>query len=634
MKQVKKAIRKMPKRILSLLLVTIMAVNYFLPIRSVFASTPQNNGDYGKIRLNGVTSLQNVDNADTVVGTYEHGTVTITGSGLYSDGNDQIYALGDITVTATPSEGYTADLWENGSDLHTATKAYNNITATDIKTIDGMFNENQSNPNLNNNPNNNQGNTTANVTVSAGNGTYKIKKYVPEEGKQKEVDVAYDDETDFYINGSMWNHENNITYNSNSQDTSVKFTFETLWINRYYDNIVINGVSYNVSDYLDFDDRDQWLIANHGSQILSFDIPNVPKADSYNIVVKHGENNGKRYFATFLWTADPAQANGHDYIGHAKLDFVKAVYEVQGTTYTVTGDQVESNLVHEGNFDNYHSQDGFLTYGTTSGVNFDDGSLTLPGGALVTMRVVPEYGYQVTSVNGGNNFTTTESGVSEFTVRVEEGTAGYFQAEVTKVDDEVLANSQKVSSGSVEIANGEIDSGTVRLSVDDVQLSPDKINDFEDAVGSNYKINSYLDINLNNVLYKGSADDVWSKQIHHLDNEALITLKLEDGIDINDIVIVHNIDNGDKFEIIKIDSYDPKTNTITFRTKSFSNYAIAKKTSGKNAESTSTNKITSTTNPKTIDNIISYIIVLIISLFGLTYTGLALGKKVKASHNR
>ena len=28
-------------------------------------------------------------------------------------------------------------------------------------------------------------------------------------------------------------------------------------------------------------------------------------------------------------------------------------------------------------------------------------------------------------------------------------------------------------------------------------------------------------------------------------------------------------------EIIKIDSYDPETNTITFKTKSFSNYAIA-----------------------------------------------------------
>ena len=40
----------------------------------------------------------------------------------------------------------------------------------------------------------------------------------------------------------------------------------------------LRGVSYNVSDYLDFDDRTEWLIANHGTQALAFDIPNVAKA--------------------------------------------------------------------------------------------------------------------------------------------------------------------------------------------------------------------------------------------------------------------------------------------------------------------------------------------------------------------
>ena len=453
---------------------------------------------------------------------------------------------------------------------------------------------------------NNGSRITSNVTMTAGAGTYGNNR-------------NYDAEANFSINGSRWNHGGTIDYSVQDTDTTVTFTFDTLWINRFYDNIVINGVSYNVSDYLDFDDRTEWLNANHGSQSLSFDIPNVAKADDYNIVVKHGENTGKKYLATFLWTADPDQAGGHDYIGHSKLEFVKAVYHVGNTTYTVTEEDLKGKLHRDNAFLTAESDDGFLSYGVTADVDFDDGSLTLPGDAEVTMRVVPEYGYQVTDVNNGGAFTTTSSGVSEFTVHVDEGTAGYFQAEVTRVDDEVLVNSDKVSSGTVEIANGEINSGTVRLSVDDVELTEDKIADFKDYAGENYNINSYLDINLNKVLYKGTSEDVWSEQIHHLRNKALITLKLEDGVDASNIVIVHNIDDGEEFEIIEIESYDPETNAITFYTDSFSNYAIATKT---------TTTDIATENPKTGDNIMFYIPMLGLSIISLTGVGFYLRKKI------
>lgn len=471
---------------------------------------------------------------------------------------------------------------------------------------------------------NNGSRITSNVTMTAGAGTYGNNR-------------NYDAEADFSINGSRWNHGGTIDYSVEDTDTTVTFTFETLWINRFYDNIVINGVSYNVSDYLDFDDRTEWLNANHGTQNLSFDIPNVAKADDYNIVVKHGENTGRKYLATFLWTADPDQAGGHDYIGHSKLEFVKAVYHVGNTTYTVTEEDLEGKLHRDNAFLTAESDDGFLSYGVTADVDFDDGSLTLPGDAEVTMRVVPEYGYQVIDVNNGGAFTTTNSGVSEFTVHVDEGTAGYFQAEVTRVNDEVLANSDKVSSGTVEIANGEINSGTVRLSVDDVELTEDKIADFKDYAGENYNINSYLDINLNKVLYKGTSEDVWSEQIHHLRNKAIITLKLEDGVDASNIVIVHNIDDGEEFEIIEIESYDSETNTITFYTDSFSNYAIATKTNSTNTDtnsSTSNTTTANTSNPQTGDNIMNDFIILILSFAGLCYTGLVLNKRKKLVMNK
>ena len=592
--------RNIREKLLSWLMVMAMILNYFLPVSKVMAATPSNANEYGIIQINGLTSLSDVSNGTSVSATFANGSATITGTGLYSDGSNKVYLTGDVTVSATANTGYTAEIWVNGTNTNSASTTINAPAANSVVNLDVEFNSS------NTGGGSHTGNTTSNVTVSRGTGSYELRGN----------NVNYDDEIEFCINGSMWNHENTISYDSLATDTTVTFTFETLWINRYYDDIVINGVSYNVDDYLDFDDRTQWLVANHGTQTLSFDIPNVAKANSYNIVVKHGENNGKKYLATFLWTADPDQANSHDYIGHSKLEFVKAEYNVGNTTYTVTEKDLEGKLVRNGDHKNATSQDGFLSYGVTADVDYDDGSLTLPGGAKVTMRVVPEYGYQVTSVNGGNDFTTTDSGVSEFTITVADGTAGYFQAEVTKVDDEVLANSTKVASGTVEIKNGEIDSGTVRLSVDDVELSSDKISDFKKAAGDNYTINSYLDINLNKVLYKGTSEDVWEEQIHHLNNEALITLKLEDGVDINDIVIVHNIDNGDEFEIIEIESYDKETNTITFKTKSFSNYAIASKNS------------TTTSNINTGDNIINSFIINIISLSLIVILSLNLKRKI------
>ena len=457
----------------------------------------------------------------------------------------------------------------------------------------------------------NENRKTSGITVTAGNGTYGDNK-------------SYDADIEVCINNERWDHSNTISYDTNNEDTTVTLTFETLWINRFYEDIVINGVSYTVSDYLDFDDRTEWLIANHGTQTLSLEIPNVAKADNYNIVVKNGENLGTKYLATFLWTADPAQADSHDYIGNSKLEFVKAVYSVGNTTYTVTEQSLEGKLVRDGSFLNADSEDGFLRYGINADVDYDDGSLTLPGNADITMRVVPDYGYQVTSVNGGDNFTTTESGVSEFTVTVEEGTAGYFQATVEKVDNTVTPTSEKVKAGNITLgdsASTDIKNGTVRLSVEDVELTSDQITNFEKKASEagNYEITNYLDINLDKVLYKGNAEDVWSEQIHHLTDNALITLQLEEGVDASNIVIVHNIDNGDEFEIIPIESYDAQTNTISFYTNSFSNYAIANKTSATTDTSS---------NPTTGDNIIMIISIFAIATFG-AFTTLKVNKNRK-----
>ena len=40
-------------------------------------------------------------------------------------------------------------------------------------------------------------------------------------------------------------------------------------------------------DYIDYEDRTSYLTHNNGTQLVSFSIPNVPKAASYDIVAKN-----------------------------------------------------------------------------------------------------------------------------------------------------------------------------------------------------------------------------------------------------------------------------------------------------------------------------------------------------------
>lgn len=629
------------KKSIIALFVILAMVLAIIPFKVFAAPSETEKASLVEIKLRKATDVA-INNGKATI-TYENGRAEVTANGLQydkkenqqvgmQDGNpiygDMYYLYTtDTTVTfnLTPASECVAQYWVGGrpNEVENNTYEMSNLQVGQGKDQEVEFTfENVSGGN------GGEGetpqpvvNTTATVNISAGTGTWTETRY--ENGQEHEVETPYDTNIEVFINGVSCNGGgSSIAYDDRGRDT-VDFTFETMWHEKFYEDIVINGETYNVSDYLDFDDRDQWLIANHGSQTLSFTIEGVEKKDTYNIVVKHGGNNGKRYFANFLWTADPDQADGPNYIGNSKLEFVKAVYEVGGTTYTVTGDQINGNIVHEGEHDNYHSEDGFLTYGTTAGVSFDDGALTLPGSSEITMRVVPDYGYQVTSVNGNYDFSTTDDGVSLFTLKLPEEFNGYFTATVEKVDNTVTPTSEKVKSGDIELGENaatDIKNGTVRLSVEDIELSSDKITDFQEKASEagDYTISNYLDINLDKVLYRGTSDSVWSEQIHHLTDKALITLQLEEGVDANNIVIVHNIDNGDEFEIIQIESYDPETNTITFYTDSFSNYAIA--TKGEESTADEQAKTESTDSVKTGDKIMIFAGIFLVATIALVVT--------------
>ncbi len=245
----------------------------------------------------------------------------------------------------------------------------------------------------------------------------------------------------------------------------------------------------------------------------------------------------------------------------------------------------------------------------------NNGWASIIPGSKVILRLKPDYGYQLTTITindkkliAGKEQSTFEYIMPNTNVHI----SGIFE----RVNDKVVAESSKIKNGKIEIDRKEIDSGSVVLSVDDIELTKEQISNFEKN-SNGYSISSYLNISLAQVIYKGTKESVWTNELKELNSPAEITLKLEDGIDGDEVVIVHEKHDG-TYEIIPT-TYDKENNTITFSTKSFSNYAIASKnvTLESNEKDNNIQKDNNNTNPKTGDNVIVYFVLFAISIVGI-----------------
>lgn len=379
------------------------------------------------------------------------------------------------------------------------------------------------------------------------------------EGQQTTASVTVNGKADFYLNdSSMVNSTggtHNVTYTYDNSNNTVDFYF-CCFINQRITELKINGVDYyNKLPDPSTDEGKEALLAACKGQLYEFKIE-VPYSESgYTIEsnVKFLDNTDEDYMVVgnFLWTyTDKNQ--GDDYIDHGRMELVKVNYNNQ--------DYFPEDLNNPGAARDW-SQDK------------NGGSAVLPVGAVVTVKLVPDYGYQLTSfgINGGDFGTGDQQ--STFTFEIKPGNA-HLGAHFTSVDDKVTSSSNIVSEGNIQLGENEINTGSVVLSVVNAPENVDK-DAFKAAVEGTkeYEIASVLDINLNQVIYKGTEnpDNVWSNEMTELNNDATITLKLSG--DYTDPVVVHEKHDG-SYEVIPT-TYDSETNTITFKTNSFSNYAIA-----------------------------------------------------------
>ncbi|MBQ6147555.1 hypothetical protein IJI70_01805 [Candidatus Saccharibacteria bacterium] len=373
-------------------------------------------------------------------------------------------------------------------------------------------------------------------------------------------------------------------YNGGESDEQVTLRVETLW-HQKITHLLVNDEEVVISNYIDYADQKSYL--DHYERQITYLELTVPKAanNTYNIALGVAINETK-HIGNFLWTADPAQKDKEDYIGNSSLALVAVSYTLDDIIYSCNADTglcsqanaktgvelLGCNMAEDSSCGIPH-----VEFDLREDADFDDGALVVPAGARVTMRVIPDYGYQVLNVNM-SELETNDDGVGEFTFTVPAG-AAYFVADVVKLDDEVNTTSEKVASGSIELGENQttLTHGTARLDVADVELTEENKEKFaEIAEEDGYKIKNYLDISLYNITYKGTEEEAWVEQYRELNEPATITLKLEEGVDGNDVVIVHEKHDG-TYEVIET-TYDPETNTISFQTSSFSNYAIASRT--------------------------------------------------------
>ena len=215
------------------------------------------------------------------------------------------------------------------------------------------------------------------------------------------------------------------------------------------------------------------------------------------------------------------------------------------------------------------------------------GAAVLPAGSKVTMQLIPDYGTQLVKLGlNGEGFEVDQNEMYTYSFIVGPGNF-HLNASFVPIADVVEDSTDTIDGGSIALGEGTVDNGTAVLYVKDANVTGAEKDDFENlATDVALAISSYLDISLDKVVYQGvSADEVkysgddknvWNKSLEDLAKPAEITLTVSDDvaneIGTGTVKVLHN-HNG-TLEVIDAD-YNPATKELTFKTSSFSDYAIA-----------------------------------------------------------
>ena len=217
------------------------------------------------------------------------------------------------------------------------------------------------------------------------------------------------------------------------------------------------------------------------------------------------------------------------------------------------------------------------------------GHIAVEAGKQVTVRLTPDYGYQLkgVSLNGGVTLAP-QAEVSIFTFTMPD-TNVHFKGIFTQTSDEIKKSGTKVSSASVENGANAAPSGNLRLTVEDSDANTiNALAQVENAVSA-----EAVNLTLNQIVSKGNGTN-WENPVTEFSQPVKMNLK------------VANYDTAAGYEVVRehggnltnLPTSVSEDGTLTFETNQFSTYFIvktAKKADNGNAKTENSSNTSSTT---------------------------------------
>lgn len=216
------------------------------------------------------------------------------------------------------------------------------------------------------------------------------------------------------------------------------------------------------------------------------------------------------------------------------------------------------------------------------------GHLAVKRDDVVTIKLIPDYGYQLSgaSINGVTLAPQTE--VSTFTFKMTD-TNVHFKGIFTQTSDEINTSATKVSSASFENGANAAPSGNLRLTVaDSNEDTTNALAQVENAVSA-----EAVNLTLDQIVSKGDGTN-WENPVTQLDQPVKMKLQVAD----YDTAAGYEVVREHNGNLTKLTTSVSENGTLTFETNQFSTYFIvktAKKADNGNAKTEKSSNTSSTT---------------------------------------
>lgn len=216
------------------------------------------------------------------------------------------------------------------------------------------------------------------------------------------------------------------------------------------------------------------------------------------------------------------------------------------------------------------------------------GHLAVKRDDVVTIKLIPDYGYQLSgaSINGVTLAPQTE--VSTFTFKMPD-TNVHFKGIFTQTSDEINTSATKVSSASFENGANAAPSGNLRLTVaDSNEDTTNALAQVANAVSA-----EAVNLTLDQIVSKGNGNS-WETPVTQFSQPVKMKLKVAD----YDTAAGYEVVREHNGNLTKLTTSVSEDGTLTFETNQFSTYFIvktAKKADNGNAKTEKSSNTSSTT---------------------------------------